>query len=339
MTKKRRLWVSITFLLLASIVLTISTTACKRPSPGPSDEVSTKPPTPTEPIKIGVPTPLSPPADFKAGQINVNTLKLAANEVNRLGGVLGRQIELVIGDDEGNASKGVSLVQKMITQDKVSAILGVWHGSVALAQAKVAAQYKVPIIIHYSWPDEITAEHSDYIFRIGPFNSEIAQLLVPFIKEKGYKHVAVMAEDSSYGLGFSEALKKEGQKEGFQVTVKVFPSQALDLRPQLLELKNMSPRPDLLIVASVYQPMYLIPKQAFEVGLAPQTQVMAGWDYPGWSAEFWKTVGQAGKGIMYPAFYHAEMTLTERGKKFKEAYTQEYKESPPIYAYFLYDAL
>jgi branched-chain amino acid transport system substrate-binding protein len=292
----------------------------------------------SDPIKIGVPTPLSAPGDYKAGEINVNVAKLAQEHINSAGGINGRNIELVISDDQGNVAKGVSLVQSMITKDKVSAIVGVWHGSVAQAQVKVADEHKVPILLHYSWPDEITQMHSDYVFRVSPFNSQIAQLIAPFIAEQGYKNVVVMAEDSSYGIGFSKALEKAGAASGFNVQTIVFPSDSTDLSPELLKLKQGN-QPDLLVVASVYQPMYLIPKQAGEVGLLPDTQILAGWDYPSWSEEFWPTVGEYGKGILYPSFYAPQLTLSELGQKFKEDYKAKYQSDPPIYAFYMYDEM
>jgi branched-chain amino acid transport system substrate-binding protein len=292
-----------------------------------------------DPIKIGVPTPLSAPGDYKAGEINVNTVKLAQEHINNAGGINGRNVELVISDDQGNVAKGVSLVQSMITKDNVSGIVGVWHANVALAQVKVADEQKVPILLHYSWPDEITQMHSDYVFRVSPFNSQIAQLIAPFIVEQGYKNVAIMAEDSSYGIGFSKALEKAGQENGFNVETIVISSDSTDLSPELLKLKQKSPQPDLLVVASVYQPMYLIPKQAGDVGLYPDTHILAGWDYPSWSEEFWPTVGEYGKGIMYPSFYAPQLTLTELGRKFKEDYKAKYQSDPPIYAYYLYDEM
>jgi len=289
------------------------------------------------PIKIGVSTPLSPPADYKAGEINLNTVRLAVKHINDAGGVLGRTVEIVEGDDQGDTAAGVSLVQKMVNEDKVSAIVGVWHGSVALAQATAATELEVPIMMHYSWPDEITAMHSDYVFRTSPYNSQIALLLMPFIKSQGYKTVAVMAEDSAYGIGFADGMVAAAEGSGVEVIKRVFPAQSVDLTPQLLELKAMSPKPDLLIVAAVYQPMYLIPKQAVEVGLAPECHVMAGWDYPGWSPEWWETVGEAGIGVMYPTFQSKELALTSLGETFKAAFVDAYGYEPPIYAYFLYD--
>jgi len=286
-------------------------------------------------IKIGVSTPLSAPGDTMGGGININTLKLAAQEINDAGGVDGRKVELVIGDDAGTVSKGVSLVQKFATTDKVSAILGVWHGPVASAQATAADEFKVPIMSHYSWPDDFTEAHSDYVFRVSPYNSQIAELVFPFILNKGYRHVAVVAEDGSFGMGYANALKAEGEKNGVQVSVRIVPTSSVDPTPQLIELKNMNPAPDLLVVASVYQLMYTIPKQARAVGL--DCDILASWDYPSWDDQFWPNVGDAGVGIYYPSFYSSTMTLTESGQKFQAAYRDAYGESPPIYAYFLYD--
>jgi len=305
------------------------------PTPTPAPPTPTPPPAEAEPIKIGVTTPLSPPGDYKGGQINVDTVKLAIKELNEKGGALGRKFQEVVVDDQGNTSTGVSVVTKLITEDKVTAIVGAWHSSVAVAQSKIANDYKVPFLLHYSWADEITAAHSDFVFRVSPYNSQIAQLMMPFIKKQGYKHVAVMAEDSAYGTGFADGMKAAAEPEGVQVTIRVFPAQAMDLSPQLLELKALTPPIDLLVIAAVYQPMYLIPKQAREVGL--NCDLMAGWDYPGWSPEYWETTGESGVGVFYPTFSSKKLTLSPLGAHFKEAYKAAYGHEPPIYAYYLYD--
>ena len=292
-----------------------------------------------EDIKIGLVTPLSAPGDYEAGKINVQTAELAVDELNRKGGILGRKVVLVKADDEGKPPVGATAVQRLIANDKVSAIVGAWHSSVAVAQAKIADKMGVPIFFHYSWTDDLTTMHSDYVFRISPYNSEIANLLVPFLVQKGFKNVAVMHETTAYGTGFAEALAKAGKEKGISVILKGFPAEGQDLKPQLLELKAMKTKPDLLVVSSVYQPMYLIPKQAYEVGLAPGTKILAGWDYPGWSPEWWEVMGEKGVGVMYPTFYSSKLKLMSLGEQFKKAFTEKYKFDAPIYSYFLYDQI
>src|SRR6059036_2409488 len=84
-----------------------------------------------KPVKIGVLTPLSPPGDAIAGQFIVRGAKMAAEDLNGRGGVLGgRRIELVIEDDGGTPEKGVAGLRKLASQDQVVAVLGQFHSSV-----------------------------------------------------------------------------------------------------------------------------------------------------------------------------------------------------------------
>jgi len=289
------------------------------------------------PIKIGFTSPLSPPGDYQSGVVNLQTANLTLGQLNAAGGALGRTFALVVGDDQGVPATGAQVVRKLITQDRVSAIVGAWHSSVAIAQAKLATQGKTPFLLHYSWADELTAAHSEYIFRVSPYNSQIAALLVPFLKGKNYKVVAVMAENTDYGIGFAKALTEAAKPAGIRVLTETFPATATDLQAQLLKLSRGSPPPDLLVVSSVYQAGYLIPKQARTLGL--KMDILAGWDYPGWSPDWWKITGKAGVGVMYPTFFSKKLKLTDKGETFKQAYSSAYKTAPPIYAYFLHDEI
>jgi branched-chain amino acid transport system substrate-binding protein len=286
-------------------------------------------------VKLGLVTPLSAPGDYKSGQVNVQTVELAVEELNAKGGVLGKKLAIVKADDEGKPAVGVTAVKRVITEDKVSAILGVWHSSVAVAQAQQVINFGVPMLLHYSWTDDLTKDHSDYIYRVGPFNSEIANLLMPFLKNN-YKTIGVMFETTAFGTGFAEALVKEAKAAGLTAYSVGFPAEATDLKPQLMELKAKSPAPDILVIASVYQAMYLIPKQAFEIGLAPKCQILCSWDWPTYP-DFWEALGDKGVGVMYATFESNKLKLSPLGENFKKAFKAKYNYEPPVFAYFLYD--
>ncbi|MEW6261484.1 MAG: ABC transporter substrate-binding protein [Thermodesulfobacteriota bacterium] len=291
------------------------------------------------PVKLGFASPLSPPGDVEGGQINLNTVKLAVKEINDRGGIKGRQVEIVVGDDEGTPGKGASVVEKLITDDKVSAIVGVWHSSVAMAQAKVATENKVPLMVHYSFTDDLTTAHSDYVFRVGPFNSNIAVKLAPYMKAKGYKNVALVSEDTAWGIGFAKVFKTELDKLGVPSVTRIYPAQTLDVNPLLLEIKALAPKPDVMVLCAAYQAAYLIPKTARELGLTPGMEIIEGYDLPGWAPDWWKITGEAGVGVMYPTFYAKGLTLSPAGEKFREAFQKAYQQAPPIYSYFLYDVV
>src|SRR5262244_3099626 len=80
------------------------------------------------PIKIGVLTPLSPPGDAAGGQFIVRGARMAADDINARGGLLGgRKVEIVAEDDSGTPEKGVAAFRKLATQDHVAAVIGQYH--------------------------------------------------------------------------------------------------------------------------------------------------------------------------------------------------------------------
>ena len=285
-------------------------------------------------IKLGVVTPMST-GDFRSGKINVQTVELAVEQINAQGGVLGKKLEVVTADDEGKPAAGVIALKRMIAKEKISAVVGLWHSSVAVAQEKVATQMQVPMMLHYSWTDDLTAGHSDYVYRVGPFNAEIAQLVLPYI-DKNYKNIAILYETNAFGSGFANYLEKIAKAKGLNVYSIGYPQEATDLKPQLLQLKAKSPKPELLVIAAVYEATNLIPKQALEIGLAPEMQILCSWDWPTYPA-FQEILGEKGVGVTYATFESDKLKLSPLGEKFKKAYKAKYDVDPPVFALFLYD--
>ncbi|MBT3176836.1 MAG: ABC transporter substrate-binding protein [Desulfobacula sp.] len=285
-------------------------------------------------IKLGVVTPMST-GDFRSGKINVQTVELAVEQINAQGGVLGKKLEVVTADDEGKPAAGVIALKRMIAKEKISAVVGLWHSSVAVAQEKVATQMQVPMMLHYSWTDDLTAGHSDYVYRVGPFNAEIAQLALPYI-DKNYKNIAILYETNAFGSGFANYLEKIAKAKGLNVYSIGYPQEATDLKPQLLQLKAKSPKPELLVIAAVYEATNLIPKQALEIGLAPEMQILCSWDWPTYPA-FQEILGEKGVGVTYATFESDKLKLSPLGEKFKKAYKAKYDVDPPVFALFLYD--
>src|ERR1700756_1988755 len=120
----------------------------------------TVPPLAQKPVKIGVLTPLSPPGDAAAGQLIVRGAKMAVDEINARGGVLGgRKVEAVIEDDGGTPEKGVAGLRKLASQDKGVAVVGQCHSSVMAAVQQVAEQFKVPVFATQASAKEITERH------------------------------------------------------------------------------------------------------------------------------------------------------------------------------------
>ncbi len=279
-------------------------------------------------VKIGVLTPLSPPGDAAAGQFIVRGAKMAADDINARGGVLGgRKIELIIEDDSGTPEKGGAGFRKLATQDRVVAVVGQFHSSVMGAVQDLAEQFKIPVFSTQASAKGITERHLTYTFRTHVIDPDRVALWNRWIKQQGFKRVAVIAENTDYGVGVVEDTKKQFQtmSVGAELKTIIFDRAVVDLTPQLLEIKNW--KPDLLINVGIGTPTYLITKQAYDIGLFPSTPMLVSYDLPA-RPEFWKNLGEKGNYMAFIVYYHPTMKLTPRGEAFRTKYREQFKEEP-----------
>ena len=239
----------------------------------------------------------------------------------------GRKIELVIEDDSGTPEKGVAGLRKLASQDRVAAVIGQFHSSVMEAAQDLAEQLKVPIFSTQASAKKITEKHLNYTFRTHVIDPDRVQLWNRFIQQQGFKRVALIAENTDYGIGLVEETKKQFAAAGIKAELKtiIFDRAVVDLTPQLLEIKSW--KPDLVINIGVGTPAYLILKQAFDVGLFPATPMLVSYDMPA-RAEFWKNLGDKGAFTTFVVYYHPTMKLTPRGEDFRTRYRNEFKEEP-----------
>src|SRR5215468_6289864 len=262
------------------------------------------------PVKIGVLTPLSPPGDATAGQFIVRGAKMAADEINGHGGVLGgRKIEIIAEDDAGTPEKGVAGLRKLASQDHVVAVVGQFHSSVTEAVQDLAEQLKVPVFLTQASAKKLTEKHLNYTFRTHVIDPDRVTLWNRWIKQQGYKRVALIAENTDYGVGVVEETQKLFKTMDVKAELKtlIFDRAVVDLTPQVLDIKNW--KPDLLINVGIGTPVYLISKQAYDVGLIPATPMLISYDAPA-RPEYWKTLGEKGTYATFIVYYHPTMKLT-----------------------------
>jgi branched-chain amino acid transport system substrate-binding protein len=323
--------------LIGILWLLIVAVAC---APGGAPAPAGQTPSAGPPVKIGVLTPLSPPGDAAAGQLISRGASLGADYVNSvLGGVLGpkcsaatSKVEIVTADDAGTPEKGVAGFRKLVAEDKVAAVVGQFHSSVTLALAPVADQLQVPLFSTQSSDTRITANHYNFVFQTHTITADRAAAVAQFIKEYGFKKIAIVAENTDYGTGNTDALKAELGRvaPGAEVRSWIFDRQTADLTPLLLQVKEFGP--DLIYNLGVGAPAYLIVKQSNDVGLLPATPMVISYDVP-IRPEFWQNLGPQGKGIIFVAYYHPKQPLTDAGKWMQQQYEAQYRE-PALYSSF-----
>ena len=293
-------------------------------------------------IKIGGMAPLSSPGSYQQGPELVLGLEWAVEDVNAAGGVLGKQVELIVEDTQGRPPTGATVVEKLITKDKVVAAAGEYHSSVCKAEIEVFHQHGIPFVIGSCWSDSLTAAGYDEIFRTSVYSSKLAENMVAVMAANGIKKAASLVEDTDYGIGIAKnienAIKKLNVDIDFQY--EVVEKTSKDFVPVLLKYKTKV-KPEVLIVAVTQPGGFLILKQAHEIRFAPSkdTLYLDGTCTAQNDKVFWEAVKDAGKYVLMSCPYSPSVKLTELGEKIKQRYIDKYDRQPNYLPLQGYDAM
>jgi branched-chain amino acid transport system substrate-binding protein len=211
-------------------------------------------------VKIGVTQPLT--GAFAAdGNYVAEGAKLAAEAINKTGGVDGRQIQLVIEDNKSNPTEAAATAERLIVQDKVPVMMGAWGSSLTLAVMPKLMEYKVPMVVETSSSGKITTSGNPYIFRISPTSEMEAKAFAPLVKKMGIKKADFLATNDDFGKGsmqeFTKMLKAQGVAIGASETMG---EDATDLSAQLAKIKASGG--DTIFVTTDVKQLTLILKQA-----------------------------------------------------------------------------
>jgi branched-chain amino acid transport system substrate-binding protein len=283
---------------------------------------------------VGVILPLSHSPDSEAANNILKSARLWADWVNGRGGANGRQIAIKPYDSRAEPARATRNLVHAVTKDDCAMILAGWDSDVALAEIKVAHQYKVPMFVAYAWSPDITKASYPEVVRIGPNNDMLSNAFAPFMAKQHYRHVTVVAEDTAFGNGLGEAIRATATLAGIDMTVGTYARDTHDLRPALR--KVLPAKPDAIVMAAYEAPgLYLGVEQARAAGY--KGDIVLGWDYV--DEKFWKATGKRGVGVIWPTFSAPAMDYTAAGKTFTRLFTKKYKHAPLVYQAFTWDQL
>lgn len=267
------------------------------------------------------------------GKGSHNGTMMAIEEINAKGGVLGKQVEVKVQDDKGEASEAATVVKRLITQNGVLAILGEVASSNSLAAAPICQQAGVPMVSPSSTNPKVT-EKGDYIFRvcfIDPFQGTVC---ARFAQQtlKATKAAVLIDTKSDYSKGLSRFFKEEFTKNGGQIVAEDSYSKGdSDFRAQLTNIKGK--RPQVLFIPGYYTDVGNIAKQAKSLGMSVPMLGGDGWDSPKLS----EIGGAAIQGAYFSTHYSPEST-DPRVVKFVAGYKAKYGVTPDALAACAYDA-
>src|ERR1700687_5400099 len=137
-------------------------------------------------VKIGLVQPLTG-AFAAAGTDVVDGAKIAADELNAKGGVLGKKIELIVEDTKSNPTEAASATEKLIVRDRVPVLMGASASTATLAAMPKLMEYKVPMLVETSSSSKITTAGNPYIFRIAPPSEIEATVFGKIVDKIGIK--------------------------------------------------------------------------------------------------------------------------------------------------------
>jgi branched-chain amino acid transport system substrate-binding protein len=314
--------VSAFFLLIAAIGI-----ACER-KPGTGGGAAT-----TGDIVVGMYGSLTGDgASF--GQSSREGTELAVDEINSAGGLLGgRKIKLLVEDDQSKPEEASNAVTKLVTQDKVVAVLGEVASRRSLAAAPVCQKYMVPMISPSSTNERVT-QVGDYIFRvcfIDPFQGEVlAKFAYNDLKAR---KVAILKDiQQDYSVGLTDSVMKHFTALGGQVLDPVsYSTGDSDFKAVLTQVRSQ--KPDAVFVTGYYPEAAIIARQARELGMK---MPLLGGD--GWVGDALKNGREALNNSFISNHYSGD-NPDPVVQNFVKAYRVKFGREPDAIAALAYDAV
>jgi branched-chain amino acid transport system substrate-binding protein len=267
------------------------------------------------------------------GQSTSNGVKLAIAELNAAGGINGKQVELVEYDTKGDAREAGDVVTRLVTSDKVVAVIGEVASSLSLAGAPVCQKGQVPMISPSSTNPKVTLV-GDYIFRvcfIDPFQGYVG---AKFAKDnlKANNAAVLIDQSQAYAVGLAEEFEKNFQKLGGKIVTKQSYNKGdADFTARLTAIRAQNP--DVIYIPGYYTDVANIAVQARKLGINAPLLGGDGWD----SEELGKNAGKAIEGC-YFSNHAAPDDPSPIIQGFMAKYADEYGAKPDALGALGYDA-
>ncbi len=262
-----------------------------------------------------------------------NGSELAFDEINKKGGVLGKQVKLLVEDDQSKPEEAGTVVTKLINQNGVCAVLGHVASSHSLAAAPICQSNQIPMISPSSTNPRVT-QVGNYIFRvcfIDPFQGAVmAKFAADTLK---LKKVAILVDvRSDYSVGLQTFFRQQFRQLGGEVVVEQSYSQGdSDFRAQLTAIKAANP--EAVYLPGYYTEVGTIVHQARELGITVPFLGGDGWDSP----KLWEIGGAALNGCYFSDHYSTD-DPNPAVQKFVADYKAKYGQTPDALAALAYDA-
>lgn len=229
-------------------------------------------------------------------------IELAFQQLNANGGIKGKPLKLVTLDNQGKTDESALAATKLITQNKVLALLAEPTSGRTLAIAPIAQRYKIPLVSSSATNPKVT-EVGDYIFRvcfIDPFQGPVVSKFI--FQDQKLKNIAILTDmKSDYSVSLSELFESHFKKQGGTIVAKQsYSGGDVDFKAQLTQIRDK--KPDGIFIPGYYTEVGLIARQARELGITAPLFGGDGWDSP----KLFEIAGSAIQGSYFANHYSAD---------------------------------
>lgn len=265
-------------------------------------------------VKIGAIYPLSGNA-ASAGGYSKAAIEVAVDLINKgnpnlkdvpladgkgLPGLGGAKVEVVFADNQGTPAAGQNQALRLITEEKVVALLGCYQSGITVTASAMAERHGIPFLTPESVAANLTERGFKWFFRTTPVAGDFARAYSDFLKEQkaaGQKTatIAVVHENTEYGNSVASVIKDQFAKDGHNITQVIpYAANTTDVQPQVLQLKEKNP--DVLIFISYTSDAILYAKTMKDLNWKPSIMIAdnAGFNDP----NFVKTSGMLTEGLI-----------------------------------------
>jgi branched-chain amino acid transport system substrate-binding protein len=277
------------------------------------------------PIKIGA--SMSVTGTYaKPGTYQKQGYDVCIDELNARGGILGRKVELVIYDDQSTPATAVRLYEKLITEDKVDAVMGPYSSAVSEAVANVTEKYKKVMVAPLAATTSIFKKGRKYIFMVITPAENYLDGLIDMAAKRGLKTVAIIHEDTLFPKASAAGTVEAAKKKGMQVVLQeAYPKGNTDFSALLVKIKAANP--DVIAAGTYFDDAVAITRQMKELNVNPKMfGLTVGGDLP----EFYDLLKQNAEYV-YGSTQWDESLPYPGQKEFLAAYKAKFKGQEPSY--------
>ena len=261
-------------------------------------------------------------------------IKMAVEELNASGGLLGKKVRLITYDDKGDAREAGTAVTRLVTKDGVAAVIGEVASGLSLAGAPICQENSVPMVSPSSTNPKVT-KIGDMIFRvcfIDPFQGTVCAKFAREHEGLTASKAAILTDQASpYSVGLQEEFEKAFVAMGGTVVTKqTYQAGDQDFSAQLTSIRGSEP--DVVFIPGYYTDAGNIALQARKLGLTVPLLGGDGWD----SVKLGEIAGEAMDGCFYSNHYSQD-DPAPRVQEFIKKYTELHQQTPDALAALGYD--